>query len=453
MSPEILAADNSLLLNYSGSSDLFSREPRLGLLAKACHSKGDPMDIRVRFGELSVPAEGVILTIEGGDYRKSYSVFSASEVVNKKNTSKKNDFLVPWRVSVNGKVSGFGYANKTIPGRAAKYEHAFCFADGYTGNSAPGFNKYWSPNTFGYFPLFEDYIPQELIETSTSDALEYNRNEFKRLCGGREATKDFQHVWSKSLPYNNPPVPDNITPWNKEFATKGLFYLDYTPAESDKTENVQVELNQPQAVDSLPMNAAGVSSYHFPLNSSLAHAYLYNGDFMLRLNNRNISKLTLRVGNTVWSWESSNKNASDNNLYLYKKDDYPIDPGLPGKTKDPNNDPFRVSDDAMPESFYEKGYLTGSYFRGTLVKEASLSQVYTSYINNNTPLSLPPVADGTINLVNTENLTFTIAQVQDGGARNGLFSLRVSGQPLKFAPLYVNNTEAASAMTMRNSCY
>lgn len=457
LTPEVLA--EVIDINYFMSTNLFTQEPRIGLQAKACHSKADPMEIRVRFGEMFSPlvddGSGVKLTIEGADYRKSYSVFSAREV-NSKNASTDTEFLVPWRVSVNGKVNGSVSVNKVVPGSEAIYKHAFCFADGYFGNSG-GRIPYSSPSTHGYFPLFEDYVPQQLLNTSTSDSIILNKKAFQQLCGNRVPTHDIEHVWSGSLPYNDPKIPSAIDSAMKRegavaFLTKGLFYLDYTPGVDETTVLAHESLAQPPAINSLPLDNNGNAAYFFPITSPHGGVYLENGDFSLTLNNRNISKITLTIGYTVWSWESSDKDVSGNNLYLYKKNVDPIFPGTANLNISQEKDPFREPDSALPDNFYNNGYLTANYFRGTLVSEANLSQDYKNYIKNIMPLSLPAVTDGNINLVNTDSLTFTIGQIHTESSL-GNYALRVSGQPLKFAPLYINNKETVSAMKMRDLCY
>ncbi|EHY9249698.1 hypothetical protein K4955_002022 [Salmonella enterica] len=452
LSSGVMAATENLNLNYEREG-ILSLEPRLGLQAKACHSKVDPMTIRVRFGEMYSSAPIIKLTIEGADYRKSYSVFSATK------GGGDTDFVVPWNVSVNGKVSGTATFNEDVPGVAAEYKHAFCFADGYIGNAGPG-NGYYSPNTHGYYPLFEDYIPQEIIDNSTTDAVNLNRSEFKRLCGGRSATQDIDHVWSTSIPGSNRPLPDNIEiAMNKygdavAFLKSGLFYLDYTPPVSQSTRPASASVPQPPAIDQLPVSSAGVVSYNFPIAYPKGYTLLSNGDFLLTLSNRNISKLSLTIGDTIWSWESSNKDSPQNNLYLIKNNVNVIEPGIANLALLPGNDPFREMDDALPDNFYKDDYLKGgAYFRGTLVKSGFLSQMYTDYIKNTKwPLSLPADIDGTINLVNTDSLTFIIGQDRHTNSQ-GNFYLRVSGQPLQFAPLYINGSEAVSAMQLRNVCY
>ncbi|ENV3755715.1 hypothetical protein ACFJ6F_005664, partial [Salmonella enterica] len=99
VSPAILAAEN-LNFNYT-RADALSLEPQLGLQAKACHSKAEPMDIHVRFDK-NVDMKGISeirLDISGSAYAKSYTVFSPSV---KGRADLAPDFLVPWGAHAKG---------------------------------------------------------------------------------------------------------------------------------------------------------------------------------------------------------------------------------------------------------------------------------------------------------------------------------------------------------------
>lgn len=456
--PEIVAS-KTLDVNYDNSSDL-TLSPRSALQLNACHTKADPMTIHVKFGQMMVPTEKVTLTIEGADYRKSYSVFSDSDVRNRA-TSKDSGFLVPWNVSVRGSAKGSGFVTQNIPGKPEEYSGAFCFAEG-VGNSnlISGSSRFYYNNENDYYlyPLFKDGLPAEIMNNSTFDANELNKQQFADNCQGRNLTKDLGHVWKDGPQFGQTNIPNNIKSAMNDsgdpaaFLGKGIFYMSHADGIPDSSQQNSKSFETQANNDSLPANTV----YTFPISdpNGSGETLLNQGDFVLTLNNRNISKLTLKIGETAWSWEADNNNGAGNDLYLHKVTDYPISIGLDDPALNGSYNPLKSEGNVLPDNFYVNDYLAKSYFRGTLVKASALSQTYTDYINQAVPLSLPPTDDGTINIVNTDSLTFIIGQnrVSPRGAFSNYY-LRVSGQPLKFAPFVQNGNEVVSAMKFRNACY
>lgn len=424
LSPAILAAEN-LNFNYT-RADALSMDSRLGLQAKACHSKGDPMDIRVRFDSISVGGSfNVTLAIQGAEYPKSYSVFT--KAVQSKQSGADPDFMVPWRINVKGRASGSYTLKVHNPGTSEAWGDIFCFSTG--GAPFPDRNQY--PHTAGLKPIFSD--DPRYKKYCSNKPLIYNDY---YSWGGNPETTDIPGKYKDDYPPEN---PGNLLRPDQRFLIGNIkFFTSHTPAKpatddwatSGFGNSVEKEFSDKKFIYRFPLGAENNKGVHVD-----------NGDFLLRLNNRNISALTLTVTyggvSEVWSWKAANDDAYKNRLYLNHQAGLGIKPS---------------SSDASDPYLINKFYKENRYYKGTLTPGVYLTSAYTDYIRNIMPLSLPSTSDGEINLVNTDSLIFTIGQTPSSGGYESIL-FRAYGQPLKFAPLTVNGKEVASAMQVRNACY
>ncbi|EKY8363881.1 hypothetical protein RDV39_004678 [Salmonella enterica] len=423
LSPGILAAEN-LNFNYTQAGEL-SLDPRLGLQAKACHSKSDPMDIRVHFDSLTTGSNfNVTVDIQGTEYPKSYGVFT--KAVQSKKSGPDPDFMVPWRVNVKGGASGNYNFKASYPAKDPEWGDSFCFV------LDPRIDRKKYPFTDGLRPYF------------------YGEPEYNQYCGDKPLLYHSYYVWGGDprktvMPawYGNDfPRPDPTQPlftaMQRFLAGNIKFFTTYKDGEPAFTQVDNAGFNK--SVDK--EFADNKFTYRFPLGiDNNVGVQVDNGDFLLRLNNRNISALTLTVtsGNAseVWSWKAANDDAYKNRLYLNHQPALGMQPSVSD-----------ASDPYLTNKFYKEN----RYYKGTLTPGVYLMPAYTDYIRDIMPLSLPATSDGEINLVNTDSLTFTIGKVANAGGYGSL-SFRAYGQPMKFAPLFANGKEVASAMQIRNACY
>lgn len=420
LSPGILAAEK-LNFNYTLAGEL-NLEPRLGLQAKACHSKSDPMDIRVHFDSINVGSNfNVTLAIQGAEYPKSYGVFT--KAVQSKQSGPDPDFMVPWRITVKGGASGNYNFNASYPATMPEWGDSFCFI-----NDDIDYNKF--PYTDGLKPIF------------------YGEPNYNKYCTDKPLLYQEYYVWG-----GDPKTTVMPSWYTKDFPKGGNVFL--TPKQNFLTGNIKFFTTyKPGAPAFDRLDNKGFNStedkgfadnsfiYRFPLGADNNMGLnIDNGDFLLRLNNRNISALTLTVtsGNAseVWSWKAANDDAYKNRLYLNHQPALGMQPSVSD-----------ASDPYLTNKFYKEN----RYYKGTLTPGVYLMPAYTDYIRNIMPLSLPATSDGEINLVNTDSLTFTIGKVANAGGYGSL-SFRAYGQPMKFAPLVANGKEVASAMQIRNACY
>ncbi|EBV1275804.1 hypothetical protein D6T17_28115 [Salmonella enterica subsp. enterica serovar Oranienburg] len=424
LSPGILAAEN-LNFNYTQAGEL-SLDPRLGLQAKACHSKSDPMDIRVHFDNINVGSNfNVTLAIQGAEYPKSYGVFT--KAVQSKQSVPDPDFMVPWRVNVKGGASGNYNFNAYHSATTPEWGDSFCFI-----LSKPEYDKY--PFTDGFRPYF------------------YGEPEYNQYCGNKPLLYDQYYVWGgnpkttnmpswydKDFPTGRPPADQAWYTAKQRFLAGNIkFFTTYKPGKPAFNRIESAGFNNSTDKEF----ADSKFTYRFPLGAdNNLGVQVDNGDFVLRLNNRNISALTLTVTNAnaseVWSWKAANDDAYKNRLYLNHQPTLGMQPSVSD-----------ASDPYLTNKFYKEN----RYYKGTLTPGVYLMPAYTDYIRNIMPLSLPATSDGEINLVNTDSLTFTIGKVANAGGYGSL-SFRAYGQPMKFAPLVANGKEVASAMQIRNACY
>lgn len=449
-----MAADN-LNFNYM-RTDAPSLEPQLGLQARACLSKTEPMDIHFQFKPMLTKNIKITLTVDGAPVSKSYAVFSSAaksiNVAGSKNTDP--DFQVPWAVSVVGgavTVVGSGLKPDVGSGHPESYTGEFCFSDGYPGNSGfPGIHNPLLNPSRGYFPLFKSF-PRKLLPTYSREFAGINEQFFRDKCGNgqRQIILDAAHRWPLPPPIGLAvpgAVQAKLDVWGAEFLKEGMFFLNYLPAKPD--DNVSVQNTYKPGIIQELTKVPGPVTYTFPIShpdSSLSLNQLEKGNVDLRLNNRNISSLSLTLGTSdgssvaVWEWKADN--SSKNKLHLTHKSQYPVKPA-----GNDNSDIYHINDFYKPEAVND----VNGYYKGTLVSGSLLNQKYKDFVNNIIPLSLPPDIQGDIDLVNTDSLTFIIGQEQD---YNGAFVLSVSGKPLKFGPLIIDNKEIMSAMQVRDACY
>ncbi|EJB7648019.1 hypothetical protein MW925_000590 [Salmonella enterica] len=447
LSPEILAATESLNFNYK-RADTLSLEPRLGLQARACHSLADPMNIEFQFSEMTPPE--VELHIKGNTYIKGYSIFRTASGVKVTDAYTDPDFQVPWHIQASGQVSGQVAQNS--PAVQEKWNYPFCFSDGHPFNRSS-----WADNAHanGYFPVFRpDYFKVSTywqvnvplgLPVSQDD---YNWSQWHMYCDGKDAAAHGAHygdylLWDGDPKDRNSPPPAvkhqmDISNPPGAFLTKNWFFVSHIPGRAEgEGPDIWGGLGQPVPDDSKSPDYV----YRFPIkNSNNKKATVLNsGRFSFRLDNRNITSLTLIIKSnglqSAWVWARNGDNTSW--LHLSKTGNIPVE--QVSNRNDPG-DPYSVG------NFYTR---TQSYFKGTLVAKSFLNSQFTNHVP---PLSLPPDSDGDINLVNTDSLMFSIGQVRNSCGQ-GNWTVSVQGQPLKFAPVYVNGKEVVSAMQVRNACY
>lgn len=454
LSPEILAAEN-LIFNYT-RADTLSLEPRLGLQARACHSKADPMEIMVRFNKgmnITRPYK-VMLDISGSAYKKSYAVFSSSA---KNRAGTDPDFLVPWRAYAKGAAKVNESNSVYIPEVPAKNENPFCFS-----NDGAKYYSILYPPAYSYsglLPIFKNepyyFDPLgQLTGANFAAKCQSALDVLNRLPPGFK--NDIKYYW----PYGSDLYTHLLISYKDIGARTGSYYIQDSIKRSGKNamfvetsrtiffasrtagQPSRTEIHTAQQDNNLDENCT-TSNCHFTVlagKGGAGNLIQDGGEFLVKLNNRNISALSLTLVydkmTYTWKWQQDGSSLIRNRLFL-------ASPAGGGGKVLPT-----TADAADPyKSFYKNG--AQSFYRGTLSSENSLNmKSYTDYINKVIPLSLPASKPGDINLVNTESLTFTL-----GAGNNGAPTLGVFGQPLKFAPLTVNGKEAASAMQVRNACY
>ncbi|OSJ90432.1 hypothetical protein, partial [Salmonella enterica] len=343
-----------------------------------------------------------------------------------------------------------------IPEVPAKNENPFCFSNGGA--------KYYSiiyPPAYshsGLLPIFknEPYYFDPLGRLTGADfaakcqsALDFLNN----LPPGFK--NDIKYYW----PYGRDFFTHLLISYKDIGARTGSYYIQDSIKRSGKNamfvetsrtiffasrtayQPPRTEMHTASQHYSLDENCtSGSCSFTFPTGKGNHGNLIQDGAaFLVKLNNRNISALTLTLvydkTTYTWKWRRDDSLMIRNRLYLAQ-----VNGGgavLPAGID--ASDPYN--------NFYKNG--TPIFYRGTLVTDGSLNMdSYNDYIKKVIPLSLPANKQGDINLVNTDSLTFTL-----GAGNNGAPTLRVFGQPLKFAPLTVNGKEAASAMQVRNACY
>lgn len=459
--PKIVTGE-TLNLNYE-KPGAFDLDPRLGLQARACLSKVEPMDIHFKFKPMETTNLKVTLTVDGAPVSKSYAPFSSAtnnKVAGSTNTDP--DFQIPWKVSVvSGHFQLTGTYNRPDvgSGHPESYTGEFCFSDDYMANN---FNtEFKDPKlneSLGYFPLFKKF-PKELFTSYTpwggmslEAFAENNELAFQNLCvnGKRQNILDPAHVWPNPPPTKGYSVPaavkDKLDVYGAAFLKGGMFFLNYTPHKDDDIHRVDslTGVNVAQELTGVP----GPVTYTFPITRSdqpYFNQSIQEADVDLRLNNRNVSSLILKLtdganNSAVWEWKTTD-GSSKNKLHLIYRSQLPVKPA-----GNDNGDIYHINGFYKPEA--ENG--VNGYYKGTLVSGSFLNQKYKDFVDNIMPLSLPPDVQGDIDLVNTDSLTFIIGQEQN---YSGQYVVSVSGKPLKFGPLIMDDNELKSAMQVRNACY
>ncbi|EBJ7103410.1 hypothetical protein DY502_06705 [Salmonella enterica] len=451
VSPAILAAEN-LNFNYTRAGVL-SLEPGLGLQAKACHSKADPMDIYVRFDKNvnMKDISAVRLQISGSAYAKSYTVFSPSV---KGRASSDPDFLVPWGAHAKGAVKVKETGSVDIPAVPAHNEQPFCFS-----NAGPKYYSVIYPPQYsfgGLIPIFKDE-PYYLDPLGSLDGRDFSKRcQFALDMLSETDRNSLDYYWPygtdlyehRLIKYGDIQgrtgssfIRDGIKSLGKSFLfvekQHHIFWSYRAPAEPARTE-IQTTSKDYNMDENCSTSSC---SFTFPTGKGNQNNIIQDGStFLVRLNNRNITSLVLNVftktGSQTWEWKLKDNNHRNNlyGVYLFGGPQ-----GVSGSYPKPD-DPYNIA------GFYADKKKSG-FYSGTLVTQSALNTTYTNF-NKVTPLSLPAVGEGDMNLVNTDSLTFTF------GVNNyGSPTLMILGQPLKFAPLTVNGKEVASAMQVRNACY
>ncbi|ELE9461266.1 hypothetical protein RBV54_005015 [Salmonella enterica] len=401
LSPGVMAAEN-LNFNYTRAGAL-SLDPRMSLQARACHSKGDPININFRLNGLRLGTPHITLEIKGQGYSKSYSVFPATKSMAGKSGA--GDFTVPFSIKKNGTASGTNVVTVHHDAVPAQFGTKFCFMKAAGGkiailDSAPGFPGH----------------------------------SYEQVCKNKPVTLDPQFNWGGN-PNAGAPQPDYIPDsiiWNR------VFFTSYTPGKPARDEQQWQDVSGPVSDNGDVVSE--LYAYALPIPQMTD-----KGNFTFNLSNRNITtlKLYIKVSNQAvysWVWEKSKDNPNILRLTYTNPVQVPmISPG----PADSNSDPYARND----------FYTGNSFYKGTLASGNSLNQKYTDYIKNIIPLSLPSDSNGNINLVNTDSLSFILQNNGDPDASQSFMKLSVFGQPLQFGPLKVNDKDVASAMQIRNACY
>ncbi|EFT2485063.1 hypothetical protein HVH02_003998 [Salmonella enterica] len=477
LSPAVMAAEN-LNFNYT-RADALSLNPRLSLQAKACHSKGDPMILNFRVSGILVASgyeDGlhISLKVKGEAYEKSFDVFSAPGSPHRMKLGARNtgpEFQVPWSVSASGVVTG---VNGSIVGKVSvpeqvSYGDPFCFTkDGL-------YNPTGFVNTHHFIPIYRN-APYAQGAEAVDDSL------FRRYCGrfgfsGNVSEQDGggEYYWPSSSKYPAYPLPAPDYIQRKIDAEKDdphygpllphpylvntlFFRKKYVIPAIPANPHFAATAYDPDAhlkdatIDRL--TSIGPDTYLVPLSTKEDVATLLdNANVSVRLGNRNITSMSLifmqQIGHAKRSYTFEwVRDSTNSNVLRYQGASGDLNNIKAGKN-DSSTDPYAA------HQFYPTD--VSGFFKGTLVNSLGLTQAYKDYVNNIMPLSLPSDMTGNINLVNTDSLIFTIEKGDqavdpvDLGLES--YSVRITGQPLKFAPLRVNGKVAASAMQIRNACY
>ncbi|EAT6811370.1 hypothetical protein GPN58_003785 [Salmonella enterica] len=403
LSPAIPAAEN-LNFNYT-RADALSMDSRLGLQAKACHSKGDPININFRLNVLRIATPHITLEIKGESYSKSYSVFPATKSMASKSGA--GDFTVPFSIKKNGTASGTNLVTVHHDAVPAQFGTRFCFKKG------------------GSRIAILEGMP----------SLSYGLD-FKKECADRATIYDGRWNWGGNPNDGAPNKPDYIS---YDMIRTDNFFTSYTPGKPARDEQQWQDVSGPVSDNGNVVSE--LYGYALPIPQLTDE-----GNFSFNLSNRNITtlKLYIKVGGYAvysWVWEKSKDNP--NILRLTYTDPAPLAPWISPGPADSNSDPYA-------KNLFYKG---NSFYKGTLASGNSLNQKYTDYIENIIPLSLPSDSNGNINLVNTDSLSFVLQKNGDPDASQGFMKLSVFGQPLQFGPLKVNDKDVAGAMQIRNACY
>ncbi|ECU9385506.1 TPA: hypothetical protein ACIVB1_001859 [Salmonella enterica subsp. diarizonae serovar 61:l,v:z35] len=454
------ASDDSntpLNFNYNRPSSL-SLDPRLSLQTRGCLSLVDPMKVNIRFQNgIDVSGLKVNVKVKGAPASRNYVLYTPAAATlsrqrSNDNTGIDDSFLVPWSVVTNGKAQLTGqYTVQTPYKKWYTYERPFCFKAGHTlsGAQAQPTDAF---NTGGLIPIYQTGHPPYVYSNGRGKDLG-NRGDCSFINGYEEIhtgpTYDTPSTPEDNTPYTGYWPDYNVLPsYIRDSVLNRVFYRDKLLHEVfPNSYNDNDDINN--TVDPVKQNTSEVS-WDLPLaggNREYNKMTLKEGGFDLTLANRNISELTLTVTNdktgksSVFTWkrDDSGNKLLNNTLSLMNKSDASTGLLKPGVIQD-GSDAYKAS------NFYTDG-VKQDYFRGTLVDQELLSPVYTNFVKG-TPLSLPAVSQGSINVVSTDSLTIRLGQ------NNGEYNASIYGQPLKFAPVKTaDGTVLSTAQQVRDACY
>lgn len=435
LSPGIFAAPAEETLNTDYKlSGLFSLDPKVLRLAKACHTLADPLDIHVQFGAMGTQGVKVSMVVYGDNTSKGYAVYTLPG--NNTGGTDNTELNVPWGMQVRGGASLTISQDVTTPINDVAYDDPFCFSE----QTGIHLIEDWRVSN-GRIPIYENPPYSQ----------GFGRSDYQKYCASHTEVDDKETTYWPD--FHNPPdvVKEKLRASNswQDYQGKYIFYRNQYPYDTGQTEtrdewiSVQTEANSESSDEAF--------RYYFPISKDGTNQSLIRGgDFVMRLNNRNVTSLKLEI---------SYNNGRTNYHFTWKREDGSYqsnDLVFQGVTKDGEV----VSAGDIKDDPYQKFYIDGistnavtqGYFRGTLVDESSLNQDYQNYIKNVSPLSLPPKTRGNINLVSTDSLTFKIGDI-NGISKTVSPMVTVYGQPLKFGPLYGGKKLIATAMQVRNACY
>lgn len=437
LSSEVFAIppEDKLNLDYT-RPEVSILDPRLSKIGEVCHSLDDSMDIKVDFTTAMITNNASIkMTIKGNDVRRGYAGVGGET---KETVADDLYFLKKWGISTNGELVVDYEKNVSVPVKKWKYVDQFCFNQAIMSHFTPQ----WKISQH-YIPIYDN--------PPYATGLDNNNENFRKYCiGSRESTEDGSTYWpsESGKDFQNPPqaVRAGLEKPFDEYLGKYIFYRGREEVSTGGSVNKpETGTLRPSTEWVLNQTGSDKDTYVFPIQPAGSFQSRVNpgGWFHFKLNNRNISSLTLDLAlgdnHNIFRWERD-VNSLDNTL-VFKGVTTAPHLGSAGNVKD---DPYA--------SFYDKSK-TGPdfYFGGTLVKGSFLTSDYKNYIKNTIPLSLPPTHNGDINLVNTHSLTLLIGRTEGFGS--GDYAVTVYGQPLKFGPLYNGNKEVVSAMQVRNACH
>ncbi|ECK2143437.1 hypothetical protein FQW43_27760 [Salmonella enterica subsp. enterica serovar Enteritidis] len=464
LSPEILAAER-LGFNYT-RPDALTLAPELGLQTRGCHAPTDPMNIRFIFRNVEMSNSDntkglrVKLTLKGISFPKGYaaltyapSPIAANNAASDKDKADKN-LLVPWSVTVQGTSKGTtGYYSTAE--HPTQYENPFCFSR----DVPDGIYEKRTESSLHLFPIYRD----NAYNGKDNPFWKYLKSvTWDEYCKGKEPAPESHNAkyfyWPDyyTTPTDNPDE-EGYTIWarihgngpntGENYLTSHMFYGGKVtlPPDFGFSGKSYDDKFDPVTDSNL------VYTYTFPAGAAPI-SRVKNSDFLVKLNNRAITSMTLTLFDGATKKES---------VFEWKRNlsgDYPLDNVLryQGKSvRDLPVSPFprNISNPQDENDPYNHFYLESTYkdyFRGTLVTDRNLTQDYRHYDRNIAPLPLLPEAQGNINLANTDSLAFRIEQKD----LKGDYFVTVYGSPMIFGPLYTNkHTVAASAIQVRDACY
>ncbi|EJB9575065.1 hypothetical protein MXH76_004268, partial [Salmonella enterica] len=309
LSPAVMAAEN-LNFNYTRAGAL-SLEPKLSLQARACHSKGDPININFRLNGLRLGTPHITLEIKGRSYSKSYSVFPATKSMAGKSGA--GDFTVPFSIKKNGTASGTNVVTVHHDAVPAQIGTKFCFGAG--------------GSKFAFLEGTPDY---------------------KRECANKALVYDGRWNWGGN-PNDGVPKPDYIS---YEMIKKYIFFTSFTPGKPARDEQQWQDVSGPVSDNGDVVSE--LYGYALPIPQLTDE-----GNFTFNLSNRNITTLRVDIkvgGHVVYTWLWGKSKDNPNILHLVYSNPTLVPAIIPGPA-DSNSDPY-----AKNHFYTENGF-----YKGTLV--------------------------------------------------------------------------------------